>query len=292
LSALGLDAVGARATNLTNTGRREDLYTEVANSVKAIVSKRAAAGEPAAVAWLGKVERNTVKRAVMTTPYGVTREGIRTQLQKDGRCKGVEGVSQNEAAGFMTSVIIEALDSTVVESRKIMKYFQSTARVLAESNIPLVWETPMGMRVQQAYYPVAPYKVKTLWGETRRGSTLLSHIPGAKLSAEDQALAAAPNVVHSLDASHLASTVLRAYNERQICDFAMVHDSYATHARYVDELGMVLRQCFVEMYSDNWLEEFDACVREYAPPDVKLPSVPTRGTFNISEVLDSPYFFS
>ena len=44
-----------------------------------------------------------------------------------------------------------------------------------------------------------------------------------------QALASAPNIIHSFDAAHLSMTV-NAGAERGISAWAMIHDSFATHA--------------------------------------------------------------
>jgi DNA-directed RNA polymerase len=83
LSALARDPIGALATNLTRSPDRQDIYLEVAQEANRQVERDAAAGDERAQAWLGHVTRKTVKRAVMTTPYGVTDRGIRDQLIAD-----------------------------------------------------------------------------------------------------------------------------------------------------------------------------------------------------------------
>ena len=77
LSAMGLDPVGAVATNLA-PGPRQDIYQRVADHCQERVGMDAASGVPEALHWDQKVTRSVVKRAVMTTPYGVTDSGIRT----------------------------------------------------------------------------------------------------------------------------------------------------------------------------------------------------------------------
>jgi DNA-directed RNA polymerase len=144
----------------------------------------------------------------------------------------------------------------------------------------------MGMKVQQSYYRLALTRVKTLYGETH----LMDEQEAQGLEIKDQTLAAAPNVIHSLDACHLAMTV-RAAHAEGIDAFALIHDSYGTHACNVDTLGRVLREQFVELYSGDWLAEFERQVREYAP-DVALPERPEQGSLDVTRVLASPYFFS
>lgn len=286
LSALGRDPIGARATNLMDTGKREDLYSEIAEAVKQIVADDAASGNETAQAWIGNVKRSTVKRAVMTTPYGVTRMGIVSQLINDKNCAGVP-VPPNTAANYMADTTIKALESTVVAAKQIMKYLQDVAKALASAGHPLMWETPMGFTVKQAYYNVNGARLRTLWGALQ----LWNENPAGGLSVKDQGMAAAPNVVHSLDAAHLAFTVRRAFHEQGIEAFALVHDSYGTHACDIPALGETLRECFAEMYSGDWLEGFEEAIREYAP-EVELPPRPMQGPFDPASVTASPYFFS
>jgi DNA-directed RNA polymerase len=287
LSAMGLDPVGGRATNLTDTGRREDLYSEVADAVATAVSLEALNGEPQAQAWLGRVTRTVVKRAVMTTPYGVTERGIRDQLIGDGHVHTVaEGGAMFDAAEYMTAKIIEALETTATSARGIMQYFQDCAVALTDHGRPLEWTTPVGMRIRQQYNALSQMKVQTLFGEVN----VFEEDPNKGLQRRKQAQSSAPNGVHSFDAAHLAKTVLAAGREG-IHHFSLIHDSYGTHAANVDTLGRVIREEFVSMYSQDRLAEFDTNLRE-ANPGIDLPAPPARGTLNLQEVLKSPYFFS
>jgi len=84
LSAMGRDQVGGRATNLVRGPKPADIYQEVANRVLPRVQRDVQAGNTEALYWLeqltGPHGRKVVKRATMTTPYGVTPAGIREQL--------------------------------------------------------------------------------------------------------------------------------------------------------------------------------------------------------------------
>jgi DNA-directed RNA polymerase len=60
-----------------------------------------------------------------------------------------------------------------------------------------------------------------------------------------------------MDSSHLQKTVvLAALND--VTHFAMIHDSYGTHACDTDVLGQALRETFVEQYQGDVLAEFRA----------------------------------
>lgn len=285
LSAMGLDPVGGRAVNLMNTGRRADLYSDVARKVAERISAEALAGNAMAQAWAGKASRSVVKRAVMTTPYGVTDRGITTQLMQDGHLDWMpKSLAQQEHAVYMTKHITAALEDTATSAREIMKYFQDCARALADADRPLEWMTPSGLHVRQQYMGQRSGRVQTLMGEFRATSV------GVDLDGRKQTQSAAPNVVHSFDGAHLAATVLRCYTYG-VYDLALIHDSYGTHACNVDTLGRALRETFVEMYQENQLEKFEIGLR-MRNPGVDLPECPKRGDLDITSVLDSPYFFS
>lgn len=285
LSAMGLDPVGAFATNLRASQPRQDIYMEVAQLVQKKVEEDAAKGHPEALQWHGKVDRKTVKRAVMTTPYGVTDRGIRTQLIADGHLDDLEG-PKGPAADYLRDCMTEALSQAVSGAKGIMAWLQTTAHSLAKAEVPFDWVTPTGSLCRQAYYQKSTYKIETLCGDV----WVDQEDPNGQLNHHKQALGSAPNFVHSFDASHLALTVARA-NESGMRSFAMIHDSYGTHARNTSELGVILRQAFVDIYKDDWLARTAEYVHTYAP-HVSLPPLPARGDFDVSEVLDAEFFFS
>ena len=53
-----------------------------------------------------------------------------------------------------------------------------------------------------------------------------------------------------------------------------------------------IRETFVEQYSVNRLEEFNAQIQAQVGPDVPLPDLPSSGSLNLAAVLESEYFFA
>jgi DNA-directed RNA polymerase len=97
-------------------------------------------------------------------------------------------------------------------------------------------------------------------------------------------------VIHSFDAAHLTRTVNVAVSAG-VSAFAMIHDSFGTHAGQTTRLAAILREEFVGIYSTDWLAELRRQFVE-AAPGVEFPEPPTRGDFDVTQVRDSPYFFS
>lgn len=216
---------------------------------------------------------------------GVTTRGIRDQLVNDGHTEDLAGGDYKNAE-YMQRAVCSALEQTVVAAKNIMGYFQGVAKELGEKNISLKWKTPMGMEITQSYYNLRRRSIRTLLGQYQ----LWEEDRDMGIDARKQALASAPNIVHSLDASMLAETALRC-RERGIRDFSFIHDSYGVHAHHATTLYRILREVAVSQYEGDFLARFEASVAGYAG-HVPLPARPGLGTFDVREVLSAPYFFA
>ena len=81
-AALGGDIVGAKQVNLEPGNRPSDIYTGVAEIIKAEVKEEAAEGDAMAKHLEGRLTRKVVKQTVMTNVYGVTFVGAKRQVQR------------------------------------------------------------------------------------------------------------------------------------------------------------------------------------------------------------------
>jgi DNA-directed RNA polymerase len=303
LSAMMKDPLSATAVNVLPTGKREDIYSEVAKVAMERIARDAADGRlrdgdeqaqqahAAANGWIGKVGRKTVKRAVMTTPYGVTAPGIKTQLIADGFCDHFEnGAQRYRAAEYLKTVVIDALDANIGAPRAAMEYFQKVAQFLAERELPLTWTTPAGFTVRQAYVKSDLKRVQTLLGDkvVRFGHTVPNEKAG--IDRRKQKSSAAPNVVHSYDAAHLCLTAV-AMKSEGIRDMAFVHDSFGSHAGNVDRLNHHIREQFVAMYEGPVLAQWRDSVAQHSGV-CDLPALPTLGSLDVTRVRESEFFFS
>lgn len=289
LSAMARDPIGAKATNVAANRTREDIYSQVAEVVKRIVAQDAAEGNELAHEWVGKITRKVVKRAVMTTPYGVTERGIAEQLMNDGHTEGMS--KRGKAATYLKDCIVAALDETVVSAKQVMAWLQTVAATLAECGTPFTFTTPTGNRIQQSYFHLNRRTVHTLAGEL----VLWEEDKTGGLQPRKQMLAAAPNLIHAWDASHMAMTInaVAAKLGREDISFSMIHDSYGVHANRVDILTETLREEFVSLYATDWLETIEQEVRAYAPCDIPSYREFVRpGDFDVTECLESEFFFA
>ncbi|MQB00218.1 MAG: hypothetical protein GEU78_07990 [Actinobacteria bacterium] len=291
LSAMGLDPIGAKATNLTSSPIRQDIYQIVADKVKEQVQLDADTARDQGIAavarnWLGQVDRKVVKRGVMTVPYGLTDIGMRDQIIHDRWTDGLPGDPMKNAT-YLRDLMKAAIEGTVIKATEIMDWMQDSATILARAGKPVDWTTPSGFRVRQAYYERSHKTIRTLIGET----TLWQDDVAETLRLRKQALSIAPNMIHSFDAAHMVLTIAAA-SQAGFNNFAVIHDSFGCHASQMDDFLMIVREEFVNIYQTNWFESLQHEFQSVAGPDVPLISPPERGDFDVSQVRGSDFFFA
>lgn len=307
-SAVGLDEAGGRAVNLLPADRPQDIYSVVARRVAEMVEQDAASGSetaPLAAQWVGKVTRAIVKQPTMTKPYGSTRSGMQDQI-RDAVAKYdlkhpasplfPDDAPHKALCGYLAGVTYRAIGEVVIGAQTSMDWLQQATRVLSRTDQPIQWTTPVGWVVQQSYPKWEPIRVELRLRTVKHRINLRT--PGGKLDARRQAQAIAPNFVHSLDAAHMMRSVVAARQEG-VTHFAMVHDSYGTHAGDLSMLATVLREQFVLMYHELWeqggpLVDWLEQASTWTPAEdlADIPPVPSPGTLDLSQVLESPYFFA
>lgn len=298
LSILSRDLIGATATNCRNLKKRGDLYMAVGNKVWEQVQADAEKGDPVAIEWLPKLmkpsdRRKIVKRSVMTVPYGVTEFGVAEFMLKDGHVDDAE--NQWDAARYLRDKIMAAIEGMMVKGRELQRYFQACATICAEAGKALIWDTPAGSRVTQAYRNVVEKRIESfgtrflIYAEPTPEEDPVAFYSRIGMNVKKMGSSAPPNVVHSCDASHLQITTVRM-GQAGIKDFSMIHDSYGCPFAYVGMMRDILRHAIVDMYAGNYLERWRESVERYS--GLKMPDPPELGEFDPNEILKSEFFFS
>lgn len=297
-SAMLNDEVGGSAVNLTPADKPQDVYQRVADRVEEKLAEQAEKGDEMAKIWKGKVDRGIAKRPVMTTPYGVTFLGMRDQIlkelgdrNKDGRYLDCD--DDFKAATYLAKILEDAIGEVVIASREAMDWLQEVAKIVSKYDLPIKWTTPVGYRVHQYYFKQNNKDIRTYWGTARVRVKLSVNIDTPELNKRKQVAGIAPNFVHSMDASHLMMTINKAREEGIKC-FSMIHDSYGTHAADTGNLARILREAFVEQYSNHdVLQKFADEIEAQLPEGhEELPPVPSKGTLDLARVIESRYFFA
>lgn len=306
-SAMLRDGIGGKAVNLVPSDKPQDVYGMVAakvnESLQGIVTSGPSPEGEIAQQWLDfGVTRKTTKRSVMTLAYGSRKYGFKDQIMEDILSPAFKKVTREgtawpfegdgyKAAAFMANEIWIAVTKTLVKSVEAMTWLQQAASVVSTEGLPIRWSSPVGFPVMQAYWDTKSRLVETgLMG--RMVLTLAENTD--KLDRRAQANGISPNFIHSCDAAHMMLTTVRA-DQEGIKSFAMIHDSFGTTAAETEDLFRIVRESFVEMYTDvDVLEQFRLEIaRQLSEGGVaELPALPDRGTLDLSGVLDSRFCFA
>ena len=294
-AALGGDVIGARQVNLEPGDRPSDIYTAVAELVKAEVSKDAANSNPTAQLLDGKITRKVVKQTVMTNVYGVTFLGAQRQVRKQldpilSQTTHRADPAFLEAPGYVAKKIFGALSTMFNGAHDIQFWLGDCASRISESLSPEQMDLMLGNvekvekrtdfkrapSVRKTVEGPNAFKTPVIWTNPLRMpcvqpyrkttaqevSTNLQNInlkiasPSDPVNKRKQLQAFPPNFIHSLDASHMILTALKC-NEMGLT-FAAVHDSFWTHASDVDIMNRVIRESFVRMHSENIIDRLAA----------------------------------
>jgi DNA-directed RNA polymerase, mitochondrial len=287
LSAMGLDPIGGRATNLIPFEDPEDIYQWVADLVcrrMEIDARGKGPNAEAARQLLSIMDRELAKNATMTTPYGVTLHTIQEALSEKDAIKALK--DPDRCARYLGKLLVECIPEVAVEAGRIMEWLRDVAGLIAKENRGMSWITPAGFLV--LHENRIPKKIRLATAD--RMILVYYYDEKQKIDVRKQVDGIVAHLVHSMDAAHMMRTINRLYTEG-IRHFAMVHDSYGVHACDVELLHRVLREEFVEIYSEPVLQNFLEQQRK-AHPGIVLPDPPKTGALDIRQVIESPYFFA
>jgi hypothetical protein len=173
MSVMSADAEGARTVNLGNTGKREDLYSEVAASMSEVTGK--------------EITRKQVKRPVMTYFYGS--EAVPKEVFDD----------KKDLDGFFQAMQ-ETLPGAFQLRNLFLKFWDPTV-------CNFEWAMPDG---HFAYVPVLQVEEKGM--EIDEANHFRYTMRKQVCKPKDRGLALAANIVHSVDAWIAREMVKRAYD--------------------------------------------------------------------------------
>ncbi|RLV92768.1 DNA-directed RNA polymerase mitochondrial [Spathaspora sp. JA1] len=286
------------------------------------------------------VSRKLVKQTVMTTVYGVTLIGATDQVGdrindfvKDCQTNPhMTGVVDQETLKLiethklklntlLANLILGSISKLFAPATAVQQWLRNNVkRVLhsyrpdtimylqakkpklfqrvfqqPKSFRPIIWRTPSG-------FPVIQYYVKSTNQEYK---TILSSVVGSQgkkalspMDIKKNINGIAPNYIHSLDAVHMMNTCNSMTNAG--LGFAAVHDSFWTHPCDVDQMGVILRQEFVNLHQPDLLERLKqdlekqvrdsfqlCCFKSKHYPELSAAIRSIRKTYgkNLSEVL-------
>lgn len=296
------DPVGALATNLIPTDQPEDIYQRVIDLTQDKVRQDLLGDKKdLAQACLDYgLTRKAAKRCTMTRVYGSTlysargfvdeyfRETDAQRKQEDPAYISPLQEQEWAASIYLAGYIWDSINETVIAAKTGMDWLQECAKILADENLPTIWTTLDGFPVLQFYPNTRRRRIKTKLGDNLVYVSLLE--AKNQIDKKKQANSISPNWVHANDGCHLRMTVNYAATNG-VTNFAMIHDSFGTHASDIPMLSACLREAFIELYLDNDpLEMFRTQMQTLT--NNPLPDAPEKGELDLSAVRNSEFFFA
>lgn len=302
-AALGGDVVGAQQVNLEPGDRPSDIYTAVAEMVKAEIANEAAQGDALAQQLAGRVTRKVVKQTVMTNVYGVTFTGARRQVLKQldelkPDLPDTFELNRIAAASYVARKIFKSLSTMFNGAHDIQYWLTDCAARISDSisaeQVDYIEREAKGEKFPNQFKlkslkgqkdELLSFKSSVIWttplkmpvvqpyrkASTRRIDTNLQSITIMHRTAADpvhklkQLQAFPPNFIHSLDATHMFLTALKCHEVG--LTFASIHDSFWTHAGDVNMMNRIIRDAFIRMHSEDIVgrlaAEFNARYKGY-----------------------------
>ena len=161
---------------------------------------------------------------------------------------------------------------------------QASQIVYGNGEDRLKWVTPSGFPVDYTKWRMAVNKCHATISGYRRVKHVV-HMPTDKPDLKRFMRGISPNFIHSLDASHMSLVI-----DEWPHTFGAVHDSFSTHACDVEELLILTKSKFIEMYDVSNFYDYIAeeIVTDHRELDIEQP---TKGELDIKEIVNSDYFF-
>lgn len=236
--------------------------------------------------WNEKIDRKITKRSTMCDPYGLTFYGIQKYLKIEGHLDWVKDAEKGAAITELARAIKASMDSCLAEPNKGKEYLKEIVKIANGLNKHVEFTTPSGFKVVHHYSQINTRRsIAKLFGSKE----LTFFISTNDVNGRGASQAIAPNFIHSLDAAHMFLTITRMINAG-IFSMSMIHDSYGCPCNYVSQMRTILREEFVNIHKENQLENFRQDVQKQL--GVMLPDPPDVGWLDVSEVLESDYFFA
>jgi len=295
LAAMSKDQQAGTLVSLTNELIQKDFYVAVAKElVQEVPSFFNERNIP-----MKHTRKGIAKRGSMTRAYSAGKKRIAANMYDDLYMLGFHdkyNISKEQCT-MLAGHLIDAINKVCQGPLKTTKYLQKIAEYeLNSGSASMSWITPSG-------FPVV-YKANLQHERKQRGSIkgisgnkdgrvmhvikvdVTNQTTGGKVPCRRSfASGIAPNMVHSLDAAHMANTIVSFGGS-----FAAVHDSFSTHADDVDLLQDITKMTFIAQYDvPNFFEKIEAMlITDKDGFSVKQPEI---GNLNINEVNSSEYFF-
>lgn len=276
LSGMTCDIHLAQRVNITKSSiydNPRDIYSEllpaIEEKIKFLIQEDSSYSN---LKYL-KITRKLVKRGIMTITYGVTKKGILEQLlsehfylagivdkhyvykAKDENIGDVGWTNRDLRA--LSEIIYNVLFDSHEVLKNFMIYFDNIVDMLNKLELPIQWITPSGLLLTQKYIKFTKYDITTaIRGIKPKKITLRKparddeKAKNVVINKEKQMNAFIPNFIHSFDAAHVVSILMKIEKSYKF-NILTIHDCFGCQANYAELLAEIVKECFIALYIDK-----------------------------------------
>nr|QWO71387.1 RNA polymerase [Termitomyces sp. T70a] len=336
--------VNVNLTKQNKEDKVQDIYTKLLNTINyAIFLEGNDSNSKFPNLKHVKLTRSEVKAPIMTKTYNVSLIGIKNQLLisiKDRERKTdismiekekvLEKVKKFEDIKlklyshihgnpvyldykdiFKLAEIVEScIFSNFPKLKLVYDFFKNICKVFNRLGIPILWITPSGLIITQNYYKSVNTKMAISFAGVTKNLIIKEWTKDMDKRAQINAVI--PNIVHSLDASHLMQ-VIKTCESCKLTQIMPIHDCFGCLPNNLNCLFKIIKIEFINIYSkEEFLTQYQNYVENHLKvigfeikesegkkfviyntrARIELPVAPEIGKLNLNEVLDSQYMFN
>jgi len=223
------------------------------------------------MAHMDKLYGTEDKWDVDTESYQPTREGF-----------------PRAVTGHLGRDLYNRLNETLGPLTAAVEWVSDSATIIAkEGNVDIEWPTPDGFECVQRKVKGDPKALKVVLSNKASFKLSILDFSGQKSDSRKHRSAIAPNIIHSLDATHLRMVAkkLKMLGSPMI----FIHDSFATHVNFRASLYKEIIDAFITLYSREYLLDLKKYwEKKYK---VELPDQPKLGDWEPESLRDLTNFF-
>lgn len=291
----------AGMVNLLPSDEPQDIYTVLTERVLEVLRTT---DDERAAKWLAlQPDRSLTKPVVMTLPYSATRRSVMQHCQEWANERAVQllgtdswpfQVGGMSTCYYMANIMYVEAEKLIQPAKEAMAWFRKVGKLAGASNIPLVWHTPSQMQVRQRYpyYNISRVTLKAKADVVYRTIVNVYDIENG-LNPRQMGNSLSPNVIHSLDSSHMSLTINDAI-AAGVANIAGIHDCFSTTAAEMTTVRNVIRATFAKLYSGDWFTSISEELINQLPENKRhlLPKTPELGTLDVQLTNHADYFVS
>lgn len=193
---------------------------------------------------------------------------------------------------YMATILYRETSVIIGPAKHAMAWFRRVGKVAGDNNVDLHWRSPAGLWVHQKYMDYRRTEIRLHHLSPVSMKLVGSYVPKG-LNPQRMGNGLSPNVIHSLDASHMAFTTIDAF-AHGVRNLGGVHDCFMATPGEMHQLRNSVRNSFAAMYQQDWFTVITDELLQQLPEDLHrlLPERPKLGPLDLEIVRSATYFIT